>query len=527
MSQSLFTVSLYDTLGPDAVEYIINHAELTCVVTSLNHITALLRLKPRLPTLKVIVSLDELQAGEKPGESKKELLNSMAKDLGISIFSMKEVEVFGLESSIPFNPPSPDDTITVNYTSGTTGNPKGVVLTHRSAVAGTCSALLGTGTNPNDIALSFLPLAHIYQRVTEHAAYTVGASIGYFKGDIVTLVEDMKMLRPTSFNGVPRLWNRFGAAARGATEDAPGFKGVLSKHIIKAKMANIENPDPAKATNKHSIYDRIWSKKVAAAFGLDRARSMITGASPIDPGLHKFLRIIFSNAFSEGYGMTENYATALIQQPGDMTTGNCGAVVPSQEICLVDVPDMEYFSTDKPYPRGELLIRGVCNFKEYFKDPAETAKAVDAEGWLHTGDIAHVDELGRFKIIDRVKNLLKLAQGEYISPERIEQILLASCPWLAAAYVHGDSTKSNLVGLFGVAPDQFAPWAGAILGTTIEPGNFKAIVEAAGHPKVREAAREEMEKAARKNKFNSYERVRACWLGLEPFTVENELMTPT
>ncbi|KAF2097134.1 acetyl-CoA synthetase-like protein [Rhizodiscina lignyota] len=527
MSQGLYSVSLYDTLGPDAVEYIVSHANLACVVTSLNHIVALIKLKPRLPSLKVIVSMDPLDAGELSGESKKDLLNTLAQDLGLKIVYIGDVEALGETHPIPLNPPKPDDLITINYTSGTTGNPKGVVLTHKNAVSATLVVFLFGETTSRDVICSFLPLAHIYQRVGEHGALICGASIGYFHGNIAELVDDLKLVRPTIFSAVPRLYNRFGSVIKAATLEAPGVKGTLSRYIISAKMANMRNPDPKVATNIHAVYDPIWSKKVAKQFGLERARFMVSGASPIDSGLHQFLRIVFANNFVQGYGLTETYATSLIGIPGDLSAGNCGPIVPSSEACLRDVPDMEYLSTDKPHPRGELLIRGNSVFREYFKNPEETAKALDEDGWLHTGDIASVDELGRFKIIDRVKNLLKLAQGEYISPERIENVVLSACGWLASGYVHGDSTQSTLVGLFGVAPDQFAPFASQILKTQIDPTDMKAIKDAAAHPKVRAAATREFEKVAKKNKFNSYERVRACWLGLEPFSPENDLITPT
>lgn len=188
---------------------------------------------------------------------------------------------------------------------------------------------------------------------------------------------------------------------------------------------------------------------------------------------------------------------------------------------------MEYLSTDKPHPRGELLIRASTMFSEYFKNPEETAKAIDSEGWFHTGDICSIDELGRFKIIDRRKNVLKLAQGEYISPERIENVFLANCSWLATAYVHGDSHQSFLVGIFGVTPDAFAAFASKVLGEKVDETDAAAMQRVLKNKRVERAALKELEKVARKNKFNSYERVRAIRLFLDPFTVDNELLTPT
>lgn len=525
MSQGLYTVSIYDTLGPDTTEYIVNHASLNCVVTSLNHVAVLLKLKPRLPTLKIIVILDPLSAGELPGESKGDILNSLASDLGVSIHYIKDVEALGEKQPIPYNPPQPESIVTINYTSGTTGDPKGVVLTHRNAVAGTCASLILLGSHPKQIVCSFLPLAHIYQRLGEHGALATGAAIGYFHGNIAELVDDLKALRPTIFAGVPRLYNRFGAAIRESTLQAPGFKGILSRHVISKKTAAIK--DKHNPTNKHALYDRIWGRKVAAAFGLDRCKVMVSGSAPIDPNLHQFLRICFGNNFTQGYGLTETYAVSLVQLEGDYSPGNCGGVIPASECCLLDVPDMEYLSTDKPHPRGELLIRSSTLFREYFKNEEETRKAIDSEGWFHTGDICSIDELGRFKIIDRRKNVLKLAQGEYISPERIENVYLANCGYLGTAYVHGDSHQSFLVGIFGVAPDLFAPFASKVLGEQITETDRAKLEAALKNKKVEKAVLKELDRVGKKNKFNSYERVRSIRLFIDPFTVDNELLTPT
>lgn len=526
MSQGLHTISLYDTLGPDTTEYIINHAQLTCVATSVNHIPTLLKLKPRLPTLKLIISLDPLNQGDLPGYSKGDIINSLAKDLDVQIHFIGDVEAMGEKKPRPYNPPTPESIVTVNYTSGTTGNPKGVVLTQRNAIAGASSSMLILKQTSQDIICSFLPLAHIYQRVGEHTALWTGSAIAYFHGNIAELVDDLKLVRPTAFSGVPRLYNRFGSAIKEATIEQEGFKGALSRRVVSTKLDNLKKPQGV-ATNKHAFYDRIWSKKVVAAFGLDRCQTMVSGSAPIDPSLQQFLRIVFANHFIQGYGLTETYAIALAQLEGDFTASNCGAVCPSVEVCLQDVPDMEYLTTDKPHARGELLIRGETVFSQYFKNEEETAKAIDADGWFHTGDICTVDELGRFKVIDRRKNVLKLSQGEYISPERIENVYLANCGWLGTAYVHGDSHQSFLVAVFGVAPDGFAAFASKITGKKIAATDIAALQEATKDQKVIKAALKELEKVGKKNKFNSYEKVRGLRLYIDPFTVDNELLTPT
>jgi len=528
MSQSLFTVSLYDTLGPSATEYIVNHATLPCVATSLPHIPTLLKLKPRLPALRVIISLDPLEDGEREGYSKLALLSPMAAEANVKIYSMEQVEEIGASFGSPqYHPPSPSDLVTINYTSGTTGPPKGVILDHSNAVAAASCALVTCPQNPTGRLLSYLPLAHIYGRMTEHGALWAGAAIGYFHGDILALVDDLQALRPTYFPSVPRLYNRFGGVIRANTVQQPGFKGTLSRHVVNTKLAGMEHPDSPSASKSHAFYDRVWGRKVTSAIGLDKVSFMISGSAPLDPSLHKFFRAIMGQDVVQGYGLTETYAQGLCQAEGDLSVGNCGGAAPTLELCLLDVPDMEYFSTDKPQPRGELLVRGSSLFSGYHRNPEETAKAMLPDGWFCTGDIATVDAKGRFQIIDRRKNVLKLAQGEYISPERLENIYLSHLSYLAMGYIHGDSMQNFLVAIFAVQPDMFAPLASKISGKAVEPTDLVAIKEACEDPRIKKAVMKDLEHVGRKNIFAGYERVRNFRLMVDPFSIDNELLTPT
>ena len=526
MSQSLYSVSLYETLGPETTEYIINHASLPSVVTSITHVPALLKLKARLPSLKILITVESLEpADNEPQEiSKKALLTSLAADAGIKIFSMTEVEAIGTASGRAYNPPQPSDTITINYTSGTTGPPKGVVLTHRNALGAACATMSMSYCDERDVFASYLPAAHIFERLIEQMAFWCGSRIGYFHGNILELVDDLKELKPTAFPSVPRLYNRFGGVIKSQTVEAEGAKGALSRHVVRTKLAKLRNK--ANPTYKHLFYDRIWSRKVASAFGLQNSKLLISGSAPLDPNLQQFLQVIMPGRLLQGYGLTETFGASTAQVVGDYSVGNVGAPTCAIEICLLSVPNMEYTVEDKPYPRGELLIRGATVFSGYYKNDEETAKAFTEDGWFKTGDIAQIDEMGRTAIIDRRKNVLKLAQGEYVSPEKIEGVYLSSCNYLASAFVHGDSTESFLVAIFGVSPDLFAPWASKILGSDIAPTDMAAIKAACSQQKVKDAVLKDLERASKK-KLTGFEKVKAVDLMIDPFTVDNETLTPT
>ncbi|KAF3918856.1 S-dihydroxybenzoyltransferase [Dactylellina cionopaga] len=523
MAYSNFTVSIYDTLGPSTTEFIINHGELPTIVSTVSHIPTLLGLKDRLPSMKYIIAMDSIDDGELPGNRKKDLLEAWASEKGVQILSLTDVEALGQKYPRPLAAPTPDDIITINYTSGTSGVPKGVVLTHRNAIGAVTTSMICAPQYGDSIMLSYMPLAHIYERLSEQAALAAGGAIGFFHGNILELGDDIKQLRPTAFCSVPRLYNRFYAGIKGLTVDAPGLKGNLSRRALAAKLSNMK----AGGTNKHAIYDRLWSNKVKAGLGFERVSTMITGSAPISPEVLQFLRACFANDFFQGYGLTESYAVGSVQLFGDYTAGNCGAITPTLEFCLKDVPEMEYRSTDKPYPRGEILIRGTTRFAEYYKNPEQTAGAIDSEGWFHSGDVGSFDELGRLSIIDRVKNILKLAQGEYVAPEKIENVYLANLNIFAMAYCHGDSQQAFLVGIFGVNPDTFAPYASKILNKPISPTDMAAVKTACQEPAVVKAVLKDMDKVAKRRKLTGFERIRNVYLDIEPFSVDNELLTPT
>ncbi|KAJ1570019.1 hypothetical protein HK096_005590 [Nowakowskiella sp. JEL0078] len=449
---SLITVPLYETLGPDAVEYVINHSELNIVVCSIDKVAGLLQSHGRFPHLKVIVSMDSLSEGGlsvagKQSTAPGEVLRKWAAERGVLLFAFEEVEALGLKNRIPLRPPKAEDIITICYTSGTTGNPKGAMMMHKNLISVVRAAVAhGTTITKDDVFISYLPLAHIMERAFFTNVLVSGGSIGFSRGDVALLMEDIALLRPTLFISVPRLLNRIYDRIIAQTINGPSpLRAALFKRALDAKTANLE----ATGNVTHPFWDRIVFNKVKVLLG-GRLRFILSGSAPISPEILTFLRVCFCTQVVEGYGQTESTASTAIQWLTDISSGSVGPAFPCNEIKLASIPEMGYSVLDKPYPRGEVLLRGANVFKGYLKDEAKTRETMTEDGWLKTGDIGLIDDKGKLTLIDRKKNIFKLAQGEYVAPEKIENIY-SKCTRIAQIYVHGDSLQSELVAV--VVPD--------------------------------------------------------------------------
>lgn len=406
------TVGLYDTYDDESALYVLDHSETKVVFTTTSHISMLLSSVDKLPHLRAIVLLDLVRSSKLPqGElSRQQLARQWAVQKGIELFSFEEILQLGRSNLTVHSPPKSNRDISgFCYTSGTTGKPKAALVAHSQlALASATTALTGFASNCEETMLSYLPLAHIFGRFLEASIFRRGARIGYFGGDVTKLVEDAQVLQPTLFPGVPRVFNRIAAQIQLQLE-SPGLKGSLLRKAVEAKLYYHDQD----ASVQHAFWDRLVFRKVNAILG-GKIRSMVSGSAPIRPEVIRLLRVAFSCDFREGYGQTENTGCCLIMMPGDKSLGSCGPPQPGLEVRLKDCPELSYRVTDKPWPRGELLSRGQTIFPGYYKDPEKTKETIDEDGWLHSGDVAALDELGRFRIIDRVKNLIKLAQGEYV-----------------------------------------------------------------------------------------------------------------
>uniref|UniRef100_A0A8C8ED99 Arachidonate--CoA ligase n=1 Tax=Otus sunia TaxID=257818 RepID=A0A8C8ED99_9STRI len=496
---SMVAVPLYDTLGPEAIVYIVNKADISIVICDKPEKAQTLLEnceQEKTPCLKTIILMD--------------LFDKELKDRGAEV----GVEILALQEELGRNnirEPVVKPQLTLLDLSK--GNPKGAMLTHQNVVANAAAFLRSTENTfectSSDITMSYLPLAHMFERVVQTVVYSCGAKVGFFQGDIKLLTDDMKTLKPTLFPVVPRLLNRIYDKIQSGAKSP--VKRCLLNFAVIMKMAEIKQG----IIRNDSIWDQLIFKKVQETMG-GRVRIMVTGAAPISPSVLTFLRAALGCQIFEAYGQTECSAGCTFSMPGDWTTGHVGAPLACNIIKLDDVEEMNYFSSNN---EGEVCIKGPNVFKGYLKDPEKTAEAIDKDGWLHTGDIGKWLPNGTLKIIDRKKNIFKLAQGEYIAPEKIENVYIRSAP-VAQVFVHGESLRSFLIGI--VVPDpETLPEFAAKLGVK---GSYEDVCK---NPAVKKAILEDMIRLGREAGLKSFEQVKDLYIHTEMFSVENGLLTPT
>lgn len=524
MAHTRQTVGLYDTYDDASALYVLDHSESKVVFTTTSHVSTLLGSRDKLPHLRAIVLLDIVPGSPLPnGEvGRRELARQWAAQKDVQLYSFADILAFGRSNPVAHSPPKDNNEIaSYCYTSGTTGKPKAALVAHHQmALCSATTPLLGFAADQSESMLSYLPLAHIFGRYLEAVMFRLGARIGYFGGDVAKLVEDAAVLQPSIFPGVPRVFNRIAAQIQHQV-NGPGLKGSLLRKAVNAKLYYHDQD----ATVTHAFWDKVVFKKVQAILG-GKVKAMVSGSAPIRPDVIRLLRVCFACDFREGYGQTENTGCCLIMLPGDKSLGSCGPPQPGHEVRLRDVPELNYKSTDKPWPRGELLSRGQTRFPGYYKDDEKTRETIDEDGWLRSGDVAALDELGRFRIIDRVKNLIKLAQGEYVAIENVEQTL-SSNKYTAQTWLYGDSLQAHLVAISVVDPEAFAPLASSITGKTITPTDIGALAEAAADDRVVKAVLDEYTRVGKAAKLAGFEFIKALKLRVEPYSVENGLLTPT
>uniref|UniRef100_A0A8C1LSV8 Arachidonate--CoA ligase n=1 Tax=Cyprinus carpio TaxID=7962 RepID=A0A8C1LSV8_CYPCA len=332
-----------------------------------------------------------------------------------------------------------------------------------------------------------------------------GARVGFYQGDISLLMDDIKTLKPTFFPVVPRLLNRIYDKVSATHQRA------LLHYAVRRKQAELSSG----VVRNNSVWDRLIFNKIQASLG-GNLRFILTASAPISPTVLSFLRATLGCLIFEGYGQTECTAGCTFSMPGDWSAGHVGAPLPCAMVKLTDIPDMNYYAKNG---EGEICIRGHSVFRGYLKDEERTGETLDADGWLHTGDVGQWLPNGTLRIVDRKKHIFKLSQGEYIAPEKIENVYTRCVPVLQV-FVHGDSLQSYLIGVVVPDPEVFVDWAK-------ERGIVGSYEELCQNPDVKKAVLEDMTAVGKEAGLKSFEQVKDLYLHPDMFSVSNGLLTPT
>jgi long-chain acyl-CoA synthetase len=432
--------SFYFTLAPEQIGYVAGHCEAkVAVLEDRDTLKRWQELRDDLPALQYLVLLDGAQDGDGPGVlGWDELVGRGREALAADRAAFEE-----LAGRV-----GPEDNATLLYTSGTTGPPKGVLLTHHNVLF-ECTALDRlTGLEAGGSSVSYLPLAHIAERVLSiYGPLTMRTHI-WFCPEPTQTVEYVREARPTLFFGVPRVWEkvRAGITAKLAAEEN-GRKRKIAQRAVDTGLEVVRRrqrgqPVPLGLRTRHAVLERLVLAKVREAIGLDRCTFASSAASPLAVDVAEFFAAL-GLPLVEVYGMTETTGVATGNRPGKVKIGTVGPALAGVEVRLAE--------------DGEVLVRGPVNTPGYFRQPEATAALIDAEGWLHTGDVGELDADGYLKIVDRKKELIITSSGKNLSPANVEG-LLKEHPLIGQALVYGDD-RPYVVALI-VLDHELAPaWA--------------------------------------------------------------------
>jgi len=351
----------------------------------------------------------------------------------------------------------------------------------------------------------------------------------------------LRVLRPTVWLSVPRLLVHLHDKVMAGLTSAGRLKASLFKRGLAAKISNQK-----KGFLRHGFYDKLIFDKIAARLGLDRVKMIGSGSAPIAAEVLAFLRAVFSCSVGEGYGASELTCVATGTDVADIhgtDSGHVGVPAHCAEIKLVSVPEMGYLCTDTEHGdgvpcagRGEICVRGPCVMREYYRLPEKTKEAIDEQGFYHTGDIGLWQQVegtttlqaGHLKIVDRVKAIMKLSQGEYVAPEKVENVLSRS-PLIAMSLVAGNSTEAFTVAVVVPDPEFITAWAKSE-GIVSKSADFedasilKTIIQ---DPKTKPELMSSLKAQAKSAGLHSFEIPKAIHIEAEPFSAENGLLTAT
>jgi long-chain acyl-CoA synthetase len=443
LAAGLVTVPVYPSNAASQVAYVLRHSGArACFVENVDQLAKVLLRRADIPALEFVVVM-----GEVPG-----LDDGFIRTFGDLSVAGAGVAPGFLDELV--GAVAPSDLATLVYTSGTTGPPKGTMITHANVMATMRSLTSLIEIRPDDRFLSFLPLSHITERSISNFGQIAGGAETWFARSLATLAEDLQACRPTILFAVPRVWEKF----QEAILEHIGTQRGPARRIAERYLSVVTSGEQGLAHRAERIaLDRAVGRTIRGHLGLDRARIVACGAAPVHPDLLRWFHAI-GLPIAEGYGQTEVSLCTSTNTPGDTRIGTVGRPIPGVSVKIAG--------------DGEILVKGDNVSAGYWQDTAATGELIDTDGWMHTGDLGHLEPDGYLRVTGRKKDLIITAYGKNISPEEIETSLRME-PLIAQAVVIGDN-RPYLTALLTVDSEAAVEWADHE-GRSFEPAGLEAV----------------------------------------------------
>jgi long-chain acyl-CoA synthetase len=492
MAAGMVTVPLYTTLIPSQIAYILRDAGAEVVfVSNRDTLEMVESVRSEVPSLQTVI-----------------VFSSHGLDESDHLMSLDRLKKAGREATAEdfedlCRSVAAEDPVTIVYTSGTTGDPKGVVLTHAGFMAEYDAIYPTFEGRPGDSLLSFLPLSHILQRVVDTFALLYGFTIAYAES-LEALGDNLREIRPTHIVSVPRVYEKIHGRIHAGVQQGPPIKRALFHWAVdvgrRYRTAEAAGGAGLWLAVRHRLATVLVLKKIHAATG-GNIRFYVSTGAPLSKGLAEFFDAVGIRII-EAWGMTELTGAATSNTHQAYRFGSVGRAGPGVELKVTD--------------EGEICVRGAIVMKEYWRQPEATAETIDADGWLHTGDIGHLDDDGFLYITDRLKELIITAGGKNVAPQPLENALKAD-PLIAQAMIVGD--RRNFISAILVPQGEvLEAWA-------VEHGVAGNLDALCADPRVIDHYRSAVDEIMKA--FSRYERVREFRLVPEEFTQEAGELTPT
>ena len=483
-------ISIYNSSSPDQVQYLAGHCKAkVAIVEDIGFLERFLKVRDELPSLQTIVLLEDP--------------DGLAPDDVVAAASVLGAEPADLDACS--TRATPDDLATVIYTSGTTGPPKGVMLTHYNIAWTIESYLAILDIKPEGFrAVSYLPMAHIAERMSTHYLALAGGYEVTTCPEPSLIAQYCREVRPQIMFGVPRVWEKIYAGVQGALAADPEKAQKFGEAVAAALPLQLAKRDRDLTDEEQQtlqFLDEVAFKGVRELVGLDAVEYAVTGAAPIPPEMLEWF-VAIGVPMSEIYGMSENTGP-LTWEPYRIKPGTVGKAMPGCTVRLAD--------------DGEVIAKGGNIFPGYLDDPEKTADALDAEGWLHTGDIGQMDDEGYLRIVDRKKELIITAGGKNISPANLEAAL-KMVPLIGQACAIGDK-RPFVSALVVLDPDAAKAWAAS------HGREGASMAELARDPEVVAEIERGVEEVMAG--FNNAERVKKVTVLPDEWLPDSEELTPT